>query len=204
AAERARLLEQASLVLALTSHAHRPPLPDPSAVQQHVHQQARRLRQERIITEDVRAMLAAARARAARQLTELMDIEIGVTADGWRICGMRVAGCPAEEAAAALGVAARCVLVAGVLVAAPLRYAVLTRGARAAVCGVQGELWPLFAARGARELQRMAVAVRLLGVDVAQLLVRLGVQPVPAAAPADVLAALTLLLLAIETSSFAQ
>ncbi|KAJ2487942.1 hypothetical protein IWW37_005032 [Coemansia sp. RSA 2050] len=119
-----------------------------------------KLRQDRIILEDLRAMLARQRAAVARQLLFIFPIDIGDTSKneecgggggaivqgedaygGWSICGLRVIGPDgvrrwqeSEEAAAALGLVTRVVDAVSRLMCTPLRFPVVPRGSRSTVC----------------------------------------------------------------------
>ncbi|KAJ2057271.1 hypothetical protein GGI17_005739 [Coemansia sp. S146] len=118
-----------------------------------------KLRQDRIILEDLRAMLARQRAVVAQQLLFIFPIDIGdiskaeeeydeqgavVRGDaygGWSICGLSVIGPDSvrrwqdsEETAAALGLVTRVVDAVSRLMCTPLRFPVVPRGSRSTIC----------------------------------------------------------------------
>ncbi|KAJ2113458.1 hypothetical protein IW146_003851, partial [Coemansia sp. RSA 922] len=118
-----------------------------------------KLRQDRIILEDLRAMLARQRALVAQQLLFIYPIDIGdiskteegydeqgaiVQGDaygGWSICGLSVIGPDSvrrwqdsEETAAALGLVTRVVDAVSRLMYIPLRFPVVPRGSRSTIC----------------------------------------------------------------------
>ncbi|KAJ1727919.1 hypothetical protein LPJ61_004324 [Coemansia biformis] len=177
----------------------------PAAAEVRAARLAVQLRQERIILEDMRAMLARQRAAAAREAGEVFPVELDVEGE-WTVCGMRieradrVQGWQIGETAAGLGAVARCVEWVGrCVVAAPLRFPLVPRGSRSAVVGPGGAEWPLFMLRAA-DRPRMRAAVRMVAVDIEQLLWAFGIGPVDRR---DLLPNLTQLLLAIESASFA-
>ncbi|KAJ2720787.1 hypothetical protein GGI07_004389 [Coemansia sp. Benny D115] len=194
-----------------------------TAETQRVHERVGRaavvLRQDRIIFEDLRAMLARQRARVAADLAAAFPVAMAVDEADWTISGLRVSGGEAEEAAAALGVVVRVVDTAARYLAAPLRFPVVARASRSAVCvasvdGGAPEWWPLFAVRVA-DRARMLAAARLLAADIEQLLGLVGVALEPPAhrqahgrakqrSVRLLLPAVTQLLMALESSSFAQ
>ncbi|KAJ2777294.1 hypothetical protein H4R18_005222 [Coemansia javaensis] len=210
AAQRARAVEEAAAAadeLGSAAAGEKRGQRDPAAARAHVARLARQLRQERIIGEDMRAMLARERARAARDAGAAFPVELG---DGaWTVCGLRierpsrVAGHQINETAAGLGAVARCVALVAACLAAPLRFPLLPRGSRsAAVATAAGAEQPLFMLRAA-DRPHMRAAVRMLAADIDQLLWAFGI----AAAPPDrhdlLLPSLAQLLLAIESASFA-
>lgn len=156
------------------------------------------LRQDRIIVEDLRAMLGRRRAQVARDLSIVYPIELSLAdADQWTINGLRVllvrraaaAGVATvtvvgEETAAALGMVARAVDLVGRTMNVPLRYPIVPRGSRSIIvnplkapkstttaASAMTE-WPLFMLRnGVADKSRLKTAIRLLRVDIEQLLV---------------------------------
>ncbi|KAJ1822830.1 hypothetical protein LPJ56_000519 [Coemansia sp. RSA 2599] len=171
-----------------------------------VGRQAVALRQERIILEDLRAMLAKERAEKMRRLMEVFDV--GVMDDGaWCVCGLRAdllsSGAGGEEGAAALGLVCRALDLVARYLAVPLRFPVVPRGSRSALCMVGGsgavELLPLFAVGRGGRADRFVVARRALATDVDQLLWAHGLD----GHRQLLLPGLLQLLMAIESSSFA-
>ncbi|KAJ1798230.1 hypothetical protein LPJ59_002632 [Coemansia sp. RSA 2399] len=166
----------------------------------------RRVRQARIIVEDLRAMLARERAVCAVSLQRVFPME----PDGakWTICGEGLLAADAistrvasEQTALALGLVASAVDAAAKYLNAPVRFPVVVRGPRSAVVNPMSQtLWPLFIGRAAADRGRLRTAQRMLSVDVAQLLARLGVDDVDGQ---TVVANLAQLLMAIESASFA-
>ncbi|PIA12885.1 hypothetical protein COEREDRAFT_17894 [Coemansia reversa NRRL 1564] len=159
------------------------------------------LRQERIIVEDLRAMLARERGRVSTEIQQIFPVEL--CSDVWTICGLRVEriGNPAsEETAAALGIVAWIVEYVSRGLGVSLRFPSITRASRSAmVTPSAAVVWPLHMMRNAdRPRQRMAQ--RLLAVDIEQLLWLFGITDVDRRA---LLPNLTQLLMAIEACSFA-
>ncbi|KAJ2009338.1 ATP-dependent RNA helicase mtr4 [Coemansia thaxteri] len=188
-----------------------------------INRAAVKLRQDRIILEDLRAMLARQRAQVAQQLQFIFPVELAPVnsagdykAPEWAICGLRVlrpecihCRADSEEAAAALGAVAAVVDAVARLACLPLRFPVAPRGSRSAVCNPMAAApfsppavpeWPLFVLRAA-DRPRLHAALRLLATCVEQLLLRHGIsvenhQPL--------LPSLAQLLLAVEMCSFVQ
>ncbi|KAJ2401604.1 hypothetical protein GGI23_001283 [Coemansia sp. RSA 2559] len=166
----------------------------------------RRVRQARIIVEDLRAMLARERAACAAKLQQVFPME----PDGakWTICGEDLLAADAistraasEQTALALGLVGSAVDAAARYLSAPVRFPVVARGPRSAVVNPMSQtLWPLFIGRAA-DRGRLRTAQRMLSVNVAQLLARLGVDDVDC--QQAVVANLAQLLMAIESASFA-
>ncbi|KAJ2742706.1 hypothetical protein GGI20_004290 [Coemansia sp. BCRC 34301] len=175
-----------------------------------------KLRQDRIILEDLRAMLAQQRSVVAQQLLFIFPMDIVGTKEkdvygGWSICGLSVIGPDhisrlqdSEETAAALGMVARVVDCVSRLMYLPLRFPVVPRGSRSTVCSPMSPLasneWPLYMLR-ATDRPRLHMALRLLSVCVEQLLCIYGVADVDRH---QLLPNLVQLLMAIEGCSFAQ
>ncbi|KAJ2547696.1 hypothetical protein EV175_005117 [Coemansia sp. RSA 1933] len=166
----------------------------------------RRVRQARIIVEDLRAMLARERAVCAAALQSLFPMEPGDTG-WWTICGESLFAADeistraaSEQTAMALGLVASAVDAAAKYLSAPVRFPVVVRGARSAVVNPTTQtLLPLFLARAA-DRPRLRTAQRMLAVDVVQLLARLGIDDVDSH---TIVANLAQLLMAIEGASFA-
>ncbi|KAJ2076569.1 hypothetical protein H4R24_005629 [Coemansia sp. RSA 988] len=159
------------------------------------------LKQERIIVEDLRAMLARQRARVAKDIQQTFPVEL--RGDTWSVCGLRVGRGgiqTTEESAAALGIVAWIVDYVARGLGIPLRFPLITRAARSAVVAPAGAVeWPLYVMRSSdRPRQRMAQ--RLLAVDVEQLLWLFDIGDVDRYA---MLPNLIQLLMAIEACSFA-
>ncbi|KAI7824437.1 hypothetical protein BX661DRAFT_185324 [Kickxella alabastrina] len=189
---------------------------DALAVAGQVSRQAVVLRQDRIIFEDLRAMLARQRALAVGDLAEAFPVEMAMDEADWTICGLRVSSAEgvrgwqaSEETAAALGLVTRLLDALARYLCVPLRFPVVPRGSRSAVCCLFSgsvEWWPLFMLRAA-DRPRLHTALRLLAVDIEQLLCQHGmesVDPERKRRQLSLLPNLTQLLMAIETSSFAQ
>ncbi|KAJ2696084.1 hypothetical protein FB645_006300 [Coemansia sp. IMI 203386] len=204
---RAYLVEQASTLVdhRLARHTERRRLTNQASVaieksRDLVSRQAVALRQERIILEDLRAMLAKERSAKMTQVMEIFDIstdDSGV----WCLCGgMRVGG-EGEMAAAGLGAVCRVLDLAARYVAVPLRFPVVPRGSRSAVCVVNGsgivELVPLFVTRRG---DRFVLAKKALAADIGQLL---WIHGIDCGDDALLLPGLLQLLMAVESSSFA-
>ncbi|KAJ2159125.1 hypothetical protein GGF46_003247 [Coemansia sp. RSA 552] len=172
---------------------------DEPAMRQRISKAVVTLRQDRIILEDVRAMLARARARVSRDLQLVFPLELG--ADGWTICGLRVARegdrrRTAEETAAALGLVACVVDYLARSLCVPLRFPLLPRGSHSLAINPLGPVeLPLFTSDS-----RSRSGLRLLAADIEQLLALLGISEVDRA---QLLPNLVQLLLAVESSSFA-
>ncbi|KAJ1732280.1 hypothetical protein LPJ72_003500 [Coemansia sp. Benny D160-2] len=167
----------------------------------------KRVRQARIIVEDLRAMLARERAQCAEALQQVYPMELGGEGGAWTICGeelfaaddisTRIAG---EQTAMALGLVACAVDAAATYLCAPIRFPVIVRGARSAVVNPASQtLWPLFIGRAA-DRGRLRTAQRMLSTNVVQLLARLGVDD---ADSRMIIGNLAQLLMVIESASFA-
>ncbi|KAJ2768409.1 hypothetical protein IWQ57_003545 [Coemansia nantahalensis] len=204
---RARCVEEAAAVCASGDEtAAADDAGEPVAEAARVAGLVRHLRQERIILEDMRAMLARQRGRAAQAAGEAFPVELGVDG-GWTVCGMRLArpdsaqGWQVAETAAGLGAVARCVeWVARCIVGVPLRFPLIPHGSRSTVVGPGGVELPLFMLRPA-DRPRLRAAVRLVEANVEQLLWAFGIA---AADRHELLPNLTQLLMAIESASFAS
>ncbi|KAJ2803405.1 hypothetical protein H4R20_002909 [Coemansia guatemalensis] len=160
------------------------------------------LRQERIIVEDLRAMLARQRGRVAADIQQAFPVEL--RGDAWTVCGLRVGrgggNQVSEESAAALGIVAWIVEYVARGLGVALRFPPIARAARSAVVAPAGAVeWPLFVAR-ASDRPRQRMAQKLLAVDVEQLLWLFGIGDVDRRA---LLPNLIQLLMAIEACSFA-
>ncbi|KAI9505890.1 hypothetical protein GGI25_001489 [Coemansia spiralis] len=181
-----------------------------------------KLRQDRIILEDLRAMLARQRAVVAEQLLFIFPIEMDIRDSGesvWTICGLCALSpqsihdrLGSEETAAALGLVARVLDAVARYMGVPLRFPVVPRGSRSAITNpfaraspaepdkpVQAD-WPLFMLR-VPDKARLHAALRLLATNIEQLLGLLGISDVD---HDQLLPNLTQLLMAIEGCSFAR
>ncbi|KAI8319060.1 hypothetical protein GQ54DRAFT_265971 [Martensiomyces pterosporus] len=168
-----------------------------------------KLKQDRIISEDLRAMLARRRAVFAQQLVEIFPIEMvsGELAEDerlrWSICGLRIRNPDKanEETAAALGLVVRLLDAISRYNNIALRFPVVPLGSRSVVCNpVAKAEWPLFMLK-ASDRPRLHTGIRLLETNVEQLLCQLGVQDVDRK---QMLPNLVQLLMTIEGCSFAR
>lgn len=194
-----------------------------------IKRQTSKLRQDRIILEDVRAMLARQRAAMATQLLNIFPIELDFqqhsnkpelqiavkqeedTYAGWSICGQRIVGPDhikqwqmSEETAAALGLVAQLIHLLSCYLSIPLRFPIIPRGSRSVICNPNAKSsslaeLPLYMLR-AIERPQMQAALRLLTTDIVQLLYVHGID-----GDEDrhrILPNLTQLLMAVEGCSF--
>ncbi|KAJ2357378.1 hypothetical protein GGF43_001496, partial [Coemansia sp. RSA 2618] len=207
--QRARRVEEASGIsegLAIQVAAARK-LETSEDIAQRIERLVVTLRQDRIILEDLRAMLARQRGHAASELAFVYPIELGD--DGWTICGLRLARADDirgrvanEETAAALGIVASVVDHVAQSTGVPVRYPLVPRGSRSVIVNpgaIPVQTAPLFMLR-AGDRPRLRAAVRLVATDIEQLLGAFGIDDVDRH---QILPNLTQLLLAIESSSYA-
>ncbi|KAJ2363598.1 hypothetical protein H4S01_004218, partial [Coemansia sp. RSA 2610] len=206
--QRARRVEEASGANeSLIARISETPRKRDEATRQQIERLVVKLRQDRIILEDLRAMLARQRAHMASELAFVYPIDL--SDDGWVICGLRLARADdirgwasGEQTAAALGMVSAVVDQIAQSMGVPIRFPVIPRGSRSVIINPSSatvQTAPLFMLR-ASDRPRLRTAMRQLAADIEQLLCMFGINDIDRH---QVLPNLTQLLLAIESSSFA-
>ncbi|KAJ2323264.1 hypothetical protein IWW51_003841, partial [Coemansia sp. RSA 2702] len=184
--QRARRVEEASGANeSLIARISETPIRRDEATRQQIERLVVKLRQDRIILEDLRAMLARQRAHVASELAFVYPIDL--SDDGWVICGLRLARADdirgwasGEQTAAALGMVSAVVDQIAQSMGVPIRFPVIPRGSRSVIINPSSatvQTAPLFMLR-ASDRPRLRTAMRQLAADIEQLLCMFGINDI--------------------------